>query len=152
MKSPCGKVHITWLDLLISGKGPQVPRSNWKSPLVFVTVVVSALKESVHFVQSAMPNIALKATYPLLPWFHDIQLFLVLRDEAKYKSQNFTMKNTQTTDNQHTENTNVLTFACHHNRLWPVMTNLHNVVMQTLELIKLTRYNIGKTTTVKPPV
>ena len=144
IKSPSANVQFTWINLLRSGKGPQFSGSNWKSLLVFILAIVSVLEESVHFVQSATPDFALKVAYLLFPWFRGVLSFLIAHDDAKHKPQNITMKNTQTSDNQHTENINVLTLACRPNRLWPVMTKRHNVVMQTLEVTNSKRYHLEK--------
>ena len=100
---------------LRSGKGPQLPGSNWKPLLIFIIILVSVLKGNIHFVQSATPSFALKATYLLLPWFQGILPFLILhetRANPNYKISQWKMhKNWQVTQGT----TNIVTFACREN-------------------------------------
>ena len=44
MKSSSGKVYLPRFDLS-SGKWPQLPGSNWKTPLIVIVIVVSVLKK-----------------------------------------------------------------------------------------------------------
>ena len=81
-KSSSGKVHLAWLHPLRSGKGPQLPGSNWKPLLIFIIIVVSVLKGSIHLYSPSM--VPGHSVTPHFPW-----------DKPQPKPQNITMKNTQ---------------------------------------------------------
>ena len=103
MKSSSGKVHLTWLHPLRSGKGPQLPGSNWKPLLIFIIIVVSVLERSIHFVQSATPSFALKATYLLIPWFQGILPFLILHETRPNPNHKISQWKMHKTDKLHKE-------------------------------------------------
>ena len=74
MKSSSGKVHLAWLHTLRSGKGPQLPGSNWKRLACSYSSSSSSLSWREVYTLSKVRRLALHSRPPIFS-FHGFRTF-----------------------------------------------------------------------------